>query len=129
MSMKSKGSNAERSLIRKFWETGRWAAMRAAGSGSCLFPSPDLIAGNTLRKLAIECKVSGGEAKYLTRAEVQELQSFALLFGAEIWIAVRFDRGEWYFFTVEDMRQTENSYVISREDARKKGITFSELIS
>ena len=56
---KKKGINAERELIHMFWAE-KWAAIRVAGSGSSKYPSPDILAGNNLRKLAIECKAISG---------------------------------------------------------------------
>ena len=38
MSLKSKGSNAERQLLHMFWDAG-WACLRSAGSGSMNHPS------------------------------------------------------------------------------------------
>jgi len=128
MSKKSKGINAERELIKLFAETGKWFACRVAGSGSSRFPSPDIIAGNTLRKLAIECKTSGNKSKYLTKEEVKELKIFSELFGAEPWIAVRFDRTDWLFISIEDLKDTGNNYLVSLEMARNKGLLFEELI-
>ncbi|MBD3164943.1 Holliday junction resolvase [Candidatus Woesearchaeota archaeon] len=127
MSRKSKGINAERSLIHKFWQEN-WCAVRIAGSGSCRYPSPDILAGNNLRKLAIECKTSKDSAKYLTSKEIQELLEFSKLFGAEAWIAIKFDKLEWYFLTTEDLNRTESHYVITAENAKNKGLLFSELL-
>ena len=58
MSRKSKGINAERDLIHKFWNVEGWSAVRVAGSGSMKYPSADVLATNKLRRLAIECKTS-----------------------------------------------------------------------
>lgn len=128
MSRKSKGINAERNLIHKFWATNRWSALRVAGSGSSHYPSPDILAGNNLRKLAIECKTSKEKVRYLTKEEINELKEFSRLFGAEPWIAIKFDKIEWYFLTVEDIKATENNYVITVEIAKNKGLIFEELI-
>jgi len=57
MSQKSKGMNAERELIHLFWKSG-WAPLRVAGSGVARTPCPDVIAGNGIRRLAIEAKSS-----------------------------------------------------------------------
>jgi holliday junction resolvase Hjr len=127
MSAKSRGTNAERDLIHKFWERG-WAAMRAAGSGSQQYPSPDVIASNNVRKLAIECKLTTEERKYFTKQEVNELKFFAERFGAEPWLAVKFFREEWRFFTPEDAAETDASFVVTVEQARSRAITFEELI-
>jgi Holliday junction resolvase len=63
-----------------------------AGSGSSKYPSPDILAGNNSRKTAIECKASKSAAKYFTKEEISALKEFSTLFGAEPWVAVRFDR-------------------------------------
>jgi len=127
MSRKSKGINAERDLIHKFWKSG-WAASRVAGSGSIKYPSPDVIAGNNLRKLAIECKTSKDKVKYLTTEEIMDLKQYSIIFGAEAWIAVKFDRMEWFFLTLEDIRETERSYMVSEEIVKNKGLLFEEVI-
>ncbi|MBR9692880.1 Holliday junction resolvase [Candidatus Woesearchaeota archaeon] len=127
MSRKSRGINAERDLIHKFWKEG-WAAMRAAGSGSSQFPSPDVLAGNNIRKLAIECKLTTSPRQYFTKKEVNELQFFSEKFGAEPWFAVKFFHEPWYFFTVEDMKETGVSYAVTVEQARSRGVEFKELL-
>ena len=127
MSRKSKGINAERDLIHKFW-ANEWGAIRVAGSGSSRYPSPDVLAGNNLRKLAIECKSSKDLSRYLTNDEVEDLKQFSVLFGAEAWIAIKFDKKDWFFLTIEDLKKTENSYCASYEIAKNKGIIFEELI-
>ena len=126
MSRKSKGINAERELIALFWETEKWAAHRIAGSGSSRFPSPDVLAGNGTRRLAIECKASKKPVKYLTKEEIQQLKIFAETFGAEPWIAVRFDK--WFFLNLEDLKETKKSYVIPLDIAQRKGLIFEELV-
>lgn len=127
MSRKSKGINAERDLIHKFWAKG-WAAIRVAGSGSSRYPSPDLLAGNNLRKLAIECKACKEKSRYFTKDEVRALKEFAKIFGAESWVGIKFDKIGWYFLTLEDMKETENSYLVSYDIAKNKGLSFDELI-
>ena len=84
MSRKSKGINAERELIHKFWANG-WAALRSAGSGSMRYPSPDIIAAKINRRIAIEAKVSAEESKYLGKEEVEDLKKFSVLFNAEFF--------------------------------------------
>ena len=131
---KSKGSKAERELIHLFWANG-FAAMRAAGSGSTTFPSPDIIVGNRARKFAIECKSTASKKQYLEREQIEELKKYCEIFGAEPWVAVRFDKTSkkldqgWFFLTLEDLRETEgNNYVITAEMAQARGLLFEELI-
>tara|TARA_Y100000310_G_scaffold344598_1_gene458228 strand:+ start:1491 stop:1880 length:390 start_codon:yes stop_codon:yes gene_type:complete len=128
MSRKSKGINAERDLIHKFWATKEWAAVRIAGSGSSRYPSADVLASNRIRKLAIECKTSKEDSKYIPHEEIEQLKEFAEIYGAEPWIAMRFNKTAWHFLALEDMKKTESSYVITKELAEQKGLLFEEII-
>jgi len=127
MSHKSKGINAERELIHLFWKNG-WASIRIAGSGSSRYPCPDVLAGNGSRRIAIECKASKDSVKYLTAKEVDELQQFSKIFGAEPWIGMRFDDMKWYFLSLEDLKKSGNSFSASVELVKRKGLQFEELI-
>lgn len=127
---KIKGTRAERELIHLFWKSG-WSAMRAAGSGSIRYPCPDVIAGNAARHIVIEAKSTKEVCQYLTEKEVSELIEFAHIFGAEPWIAVRFDSLEqrWYFLNPEDIARTEaQNYAVTIKLAKGKGLSFEELI-
>ena len=127
MSRKSKGTNTERELIHLFWKNN-WAAHRIAGSGSSHYPSPDIIAGNVLRKVAIECKSSRVTTIYLDKQEVDELKKFCSAFGAEPWISVRFLQEPWYFISTDDLHETEGHYGVSLTVAKQKGLLFDEFI-
>ena len=72
---KAKGTKGERELVKMFNEAG-WAAIRIAGSGSSQYPSPDLLAGNAIRRLAIECKVTKENKKYFQKSEIEQLDFF-----------------------------------------------------
>ncbi|HDQ59868.1 MAG TPA: Holliday junction resolvase [Candidatus Woesearchaeota archaeon] len=125
---KQKGSNAERELIRLFWNSG-WAAHRIAGSGSSKFPSPDIIAGNFRKKLAIECKSTKSSNQYVSKEQANALNNFASIFGAEPWIGVRFDREDWYFVPLKEMRQTASeNLVLNKEKAKLLGLKFEDLV-
>ena len=124
---KRKGSNAERELVRMFWENG-WAAMRSAGSGSQQYPSPDILVGKEGRRLAIECKLTNDLRKYLSLEEVKQLDYFAKKLSCETWIAVKFTNLPWYFFNPEDIPTTDKNVVITPNLAELKGLTFEELI-
>jgi len=125
---KKKGINAERELIHMFWKHG-WAAIRVAGSGSSKYPSPDLLAGNNLRKLAIECKAVSSANKYIPSEGISQLEQFSKKFGAEPWIGIRFDNLGWFFLSLEDIIDVGKSFRISKEIAKERGLLFSELIS
>lgn len=125
---KRKGSNAERDLIREFWDRG-WAAMRAAGSGSTQYPSPDIIVGRHGRRLAIECKITKDERKYFTEQEIRELKYFSQIFGAESWVSIKFPKRPWVFFSLEDLTPTKTQYVVSVQDIETKGLHLEELLN
>jgi holliday junction resolvase Hjr len=124
---KAKGSNAERDLIKMFWAAG-WAAIRSAGSGSMQFPSPDVLAGNKIRRLAVEVKATKENKKYFSSEEVKQLYDFSSYFGAEPWIAIKFPGSFWVFINPEDLKKTEENFVFSIEDSKISGLSFEELI-
>jgi len=124
---KAKGTNGERELI-KFFNENEWSAIRVAGSGSSRYPSPDILAANAIRRLAIECKVTKDQKKYFQNHEIQQLQTFSTRFGAEGWIGVKFGREEWYFIMIEDLEDTGSCKAVSLELAKRRGLTSIELI-
>ncbi|MFH1063569.1 MAG: Holliday junction resolvase Hjc [Candidatus Woesearchaeota archaeon] len=127
MSRKSKGTNAERELIHLFWANG-WSACRVAGSGCTKYPSPDVLAGNNVRKLAIECKVTKDIRQYFTSKEIHELKQFSAIFGAEPWVGIKFNNVDWYFVTMEDLGGTGEGHSVTLENAKRKGFLFKELV-
>lgn len=129
MSSKKKGTRAERELFHMLWDSG-WATLRSAGSGSTPKPSPDLITGNNDRILAIECKSIKGTKKYFDNKEINELLQFSKIFGAEPWLAVRFDKNGWFFITPEDLELSKGgNLAISLKVALKKGLKLNEVIN
>jgi len=128
MKGKTKGSNAERELIHLFWSNG-WAPIRVAGSGSAPIPNPDVIAGNGLRRVAVEAKSSGKSAIYIEKNGIKELERFCLLFGAEPWVGVRFNKEKWYFLKTNELNESDKNFVISLNFAKEKGVLFETLIS
>lgn len=127
MSGKSKGIRGERELIHRFWSAG-WSSVRIAGSGSSKYPSPDILAANVIRKLAIEAKVTRGHSKYFSNNEIKQLKIFSKNFGAEAWVAVKFKGFDWYFVPISELRKSGKNYVISRDIVKIKGLLFEELI-
>ena len=128
MSRKSKGINAERELVHLLWAKGV-AACRVAGSGSSSFPSPDIVAGTPTRKLAIECKATSDEIRYIPKESIEQLKVFAKTFGAESWIGIRFSRNNWLFLSLDDLTDTGNNFSINLENAKKKGFILDELFA
>lgn len=125
---KAKGSNAERELLHMFWAKG-WACIRSAGSGSMKYPGPDLLVGNLLRRMSIECKSTNGSKVYLNEHDVEQLRDFSKVFDARPWFAVKFSRKGWYFLSIEDLEKTPNGYVIKIKKAELRGLSFEELVS
>ena len=130
MGTKAKGTRAERELMHKFYDTGSWIAIRAAGSGSTPLPCPDILAGNSQRRLAIECKSIKGKSYYFEKREINELIEFSKLFGAEAWVGIRFDNHGWYFVLANQLDISKKSQVpsINIKSAQQKGIKFEDLI-
>ena len=128
MSRKSKGISYERELIHMFWATKEWAAIRVAGSGSMQYPSADILAGNALRKLAIECKSVKNDSVYIPKEDIDQLKEFAKLYGAEPWIAVRFAKTAWHFISMDNLELTERCAVITTENIKTKGLLFNEIL-
>lgn len=124
MNHKGKGSNAERELLHMFWKNN-WACTRCAGSGSMRYDSPDLIAGNHEKKLCIECKATVSKKQYFTKEEILSLRSFSHLFGAEAYVAVRFNGRPWIFQKANRLNETEKFFSLDEND---KNLDFYELI-
>ena len=128
MSTKSKGSSAEREIIHMFWKTEKWAAVRVAGSGSMKYPAVDVVAGKQGRKLAIECKnVSTGNL-FFSKEDLQQIIEFATKFGAEPWVAIKFDRIGWYFFAVNVVMELGVGKSFNTNNALTYGLSFEEII-
>lgn len=127
MSLKSKGINAERELIKLLWSKD-WMPIRIAGSGSSPLPCPDILAGKNKRHLAIECKSSKNDNIYLDKVEIEELIEFSQKFGAEAWIGARFNNMDWFFITPEKLKYTGKNYSISKKNIGGVGTSFEGLI-
>jgi len=128
MSTKSKGTNAERELIHKLWANG-FAAIRSAGSGSMRYPSPDILASKNNKAIAIECKVTKDTSKYLEKQEINDLLEFCRLFNALPYIAVKFNKEGWFFLRIQDLKETDKSFMVDLDLAKYKGILFETLVS
>lgn len=128
MSRKSKGINAEREIIHSFWKMPGWTACRVAGSGSMKYPSPDIIAGNATRKLAIECKSTKSKYQYFEKEEIEQLLTYSQLFAAEPWLAIRFNRDKFYFIKPKDLKETKNKYAVDIALLNEKGFLFEHII-
>jgi holliday junction resolvase Hjr len=125
---KQKGTRAERELFHLFWQNN-FAAIRAAGSGSTTMPSPDILAGNRDKLLAIECKSIKNDKHYFPKKEIEELTKFSHRLNAEPIIGMRFDNHGWFFLNVKNLKTNKNgNYSISLKLSKKEGHNFQELI-
>jgi holliday junction resolvase Hjr len=124
---KAKGSAGERELV-KFFNENNYVAIRSAGSGSQKYPSPDILAANAIRRLAIECKVTKDQKKYFTNEEIEQLKLFSQKFGAESWIGVKFGGEDWYFLMLEDLKDSGKMFTVDLQLAKLRGLRKSELV-
>jgi len=130
MSSKSKGTRYERELLHIF-DKNKWAVIRAAGSGSTTITSTDLIVGNKKkhRYLAIECKAIKGKNKHIPSDGIKQLLEFSNKFGAEPWLAIRFNQIGWFFLNPKDIKKSKKgNFNISVELAKTKGKKLKELL-
>ena len=125
MSNKQKGSKNERELYHKFIEHC-YRAVRVAGSGTMDNADCDLIAGKKGRKYAIEAKSTKKSVQYISKEQMSNFVTFSDIFKLQPVIAVRFDRVGWYFMHPRALKDAGKTWVITLEDARKKGKKFSQ---
>jgi len=126
---KSKGSNLERELFKKFIENN-YRAVRVAGSGMMENAECDLIAGKSRKKkYAIEVKSSKKPIKYISKKQINNFLIFSEIFGLTPVVALRFSREGWIFLHPKHLRDTENNLVITLEEARKKGKKFAQFFT
>ncbi|MEK6855073.1 MAG: Holliday junction resolvase Hjc [Nanoarchaeota archaeon] len=123
---KSKGSKAERELVKLFTEQG-WRAVRVAGSGIGEDSPCDLIAAKLGKKgFAIEAKSSKKSSIYITKAQINDFVLFSNMIGLKPVIAARFNREGWLFLAPEYLKDTGKFWVVSLETAKQKGKRFSQ---
>lgn len=107
-----KGSKGENELGKLFDERD-YAWMRQAGSGTANRELPDIAVGNGQHFIVFEVKRWGyQDYMYVTKKEVEDLIFFAEKFGAEYYIASRFNNKPWQFHKKEDLHETKKSYRI-----------------
>ncbi len=127
-SQKSKGIKGERELIHLFHQLG-WSAVRVAGSGSSKYPSPDILAANAIRRIAVECKVTKDAKKYFYEEDLEQLKTFSRTFGAEGWIGIKFKELPWHFIMPEDLEKTGNCWAASQELVQRRGLLAEDLLN
>ena len=127
MANKSKGSNNERELLRLFTENN-WRGVRVAGSGIGDESPCDLIVGKKGKKLGIEAKSTKKTTQYISKSQMSDFIVFCNIMGLTPVIAIKFFREGWLFLNPKKLRSTGNNFVISLEDAKKKGKRMGQLI-
>jgi len=123
---KSKGSKVERELFQMFIKDGRYRVVRVAGSGTMENADCDLIAGKKGKKYCIEVKSTKKPVKYISKKQIQEFMVFSEIFKLNPVIALRFNRVGWLFVNPKKLRDTGKNWVITLEEAQKKGKKFSQ---
>lgn len=127
MTRYSKGSNAERELLKMLFEKG-FSVVRAAGSGKTSLPSPDIVALNSTKKLAFECKAWDSEYLSIPVEQIEEQLSWATRAGAEFFVVWKMPREGFYFLASTDFVRTEKSFAITKKTAYKKGLRLEVLL-
>lgn len=129
MSNKSKGSNAERELVRIFTEQG-WRAVRVAGSGVNDDSPCDIIAAKISKEACvIEAKSSKQNRIYIKKAQIEDFLIFASMTGLQPVLATRFNREGWFFLKPEQLEDSGVNWVVSLENAKSNGRRFSQFFN
>jgi len=124
--VKVKGERFERELVNMFWDEG-FAATRIPASGSMSYPSPDIIAGNGKRYLAIEVKMRSNLPVYIPKQDIDNLIRFSERFGAEPYVAIKIKKMGWRFFKVDQLKETRGGFKVD-ESNFYSGFDFKGLI-
>ncbi len=126
MARYDKGANAERELIRLFWEKG-FAAARVAGSGKNALPMPDLIVLGKGRKMIIESKAWRAKHLSIDALQMSELLRWGERGGAEVFIAWKYPNKGWFFVRTEEFNHGKH-FTISFEKVQRIGVPLEILI-
>lgn len=126
--MVKKGSDVERTLVKKLWANG-FAALRAPASGGATKrPLPDILAGNNKIYLAIEVKSTSKDRIYIDSLQIDDLIKFSDIFGAKPYICVKFNYVKWLFLEPVNVVRTKNgNYRIDKDFAIEKGLELDEV--
>ncbi len=127
MSKYSKGSNAERELIKKAFSLG-FAAARTAGSGSTPLPAPDLVILGKDLKLGVESKAWNANYLHLDSKQMNELILWGEKAGAKIFIGWKKNREGWSFLTPNQFNKANKNFLISWKKAKQVGVSFEVIL-
>ena len=123
----SKGANAERELMRLFFQAG-FSVVRIAGSGTSPLPAPDIIAIRKGRIIAVECKARKASHLAIALEQVKELRDWASRAGSESLVGWKIPRKGWFFLKPGQFNKTEKFFIISQKNAMKRGKSLEEVI-
>jgi len=126
---KAKGSKLERELFQKFTQSPQYKVVRVAGSGTMENADCDLIVGRILKKgkkYAIEVKSSKKPVKYISKEQISKFIVFSTIFELKPVIALRFNHEGWLFIHPKHLKDTGKNWVITLEEAKKKGKKFEQ---
>ena len=56
------------------------------------------------------------------------MRTFSRLFGAEGWVGLKFTNEPWYFLMLEDLEDTGACWAVSRDLAKRRGLSINELM-
>ncbi len=89
------------------------------------YPSPDVLASNGDKILAIECKATKKEHQYFDKEQINQLVQFSEMFGAAPLIAIKFS-SKWNFYGLADLKQTPSGRFVIKKNA--EGKPFSQIL-
>ena len=69
------------------------------------------------------------DKKYFSKEDIGQISEFSQKFGAEPWLAVKFNREGWFFLPPSEIGLTKGGFVFSLESAKTKGLSFTELLN
>lgn len=122
-----KGANAERELMRLFFNAG-FSVVRIAGSGTSPLPAPDIIALRKGRIIAVECKARKAKNLAIAVQQMQELLQWSKRAGAQAFVGWRVPHKDWLFLRPKQLHNTGKFFLISLKDAMQKGKSLKEVI-
>jgi holliday junction resolvase Hjr len=123
---KSKGSKAERELVKFFTEQG-WRAVRVAGSGVGEDSPCDILAAKLgKRGHTIEAKSSKKSTIYITKEQISDFVLFSSIIGLKPVIAARFNREGWLFIEPSQLKDTGKFWALPLQHAKEQGKRFSQ---
>jgi len=123
----NKGATAERELIHRLYNNG-FSVARVAGSGSSTLPCPDLLAFNSKKKFAFECKAHNSKYLNISHEQIDSMQDWANNAKIDFFVGWKIPRKGWLFLKKPNFKKNKKNYSISLTDAKKKGLSFNVLI-